>query len=153
MAKKFTSALAKSLFIEGLKDFCPFPTLGNQGEIDRWCEWLNFPKGLSLSEFSTRAMRVWQDPKQWVRQSKSRMKTGLAADNYIVIEEDGAYGFVGEDRYESGSQEVLKRYHGNEDNCWIRVFTPSNIFADNFRVEFMTTPTDDELVGWLLAGD
>jgi hypothetical protein len=150
--KKLTSADIKNLFIPKLSKIQPFPNFSKQEDINRWCDYLNLPIGITASDFGIRATKIWLNPKQWIRTEKARLKAGCAGEPHIQYDsETGLYEYYCYDDGEGGSQEVIKKCYENEkykDECWQRVFVPNNIFGDSYRVEVLTTPDDFELVGW-----
>ncbi len=54
-------------------------------------------------------------------------------------------------------QELVNIYFNDlklAEKCIYRLFVPSNeLLADSFRLEVITTPEDDEVVGWWVTVD
>ncbi len=60
--------------------------------------------------------------------------------------------------FAGGSEQSLVNDLAKEESrmqkCWLRVFSPKNeLLGDNFRLEVVTTPEDDKIVGWLVVVD
>lgn len=104
-------------------------------------------------------LETWADGKQWKREKKERLKDdecGLIREGRdSAYEPNGTFEFNID--YVGGSDPALVNVAAiNPDfktKCWWRTFYPNNLFADNFRLEVVTTPDDDAVVGWTIIVD
>lgn len=124
-----------------------------QGEVDREAAWWKLPPGTSIAVVREAIWQAWCDGSQWKRASKRRL--GDEADTYFYDHSVGDMTFM-EDF--CGNQDVvlirgLSADRSRIPQCWLRVFVPNNELADNFRLEVVTTPEDDAVVGWSVVAD
>lgn len=57
-----------------------------------------------------------------------------------------------------GNSELYPKYTGDANHalaekCIYRLFEPHELFADNYRLEVVTTPDDSEVIGWCVTVD
>lgn len=57
-----------------------------------------------------------------------------------------------------GNSELFPKYSGDANEalakkCIYRLFSPHDLFADNYRLEVITTPDDSQVIGWCVTVD
>lgn len=142
--------------------------------LARACEWFELPVGSSAARLEAHVWSLWCDPKQWKRVEKRRLKDEWSSYFHETCECSRDPGFdpvlhdlpcprdraiaLSVDMLGSCDYELLDRMldqHTGEvlTRCWLRVFVPDNDLADNYRLEVVTTPDDDAVIGWTVITD
>ena len=99
-------------------------------------------------QHSDEIIKNWRDAKAWKRVEKRRLKEN--APDFIWISDCGpqfARDFAGEH-----SSDLIEEHAADARRCWYRLFLHDE-FADNFRLEVITTPDDSRVVGWCITVD
>lgn len=145
--------------------------------LARACEWFELPPAATEAQLEERVWSLWCDPGQWKRVEKRKLK-----DEWTSYFHRSCGAIMGDDYvYRHGEDECLRHactepqtacftvdQQGGHDQervdacwadprraqaCWRRVFVPDNDLADNYRLEVVTTPEDDAVVGWTIVTD
>jgi hypothetical protein len=122
-------------------------------------EYWGCQKNCSKQELEDRIAFLWSDGNNWRRNEKCKLKydweTFLSGVEYklghikkIPHFNIDIYGW-------SNDELVIKLFNDPKTaaKCIKRSFEPCEQFADNFRLEVITTPEDDEVVGWTVYRD
>ena len=99
---------------------------------------------------SDRLWVLWCDGKQWKRREKRTLKD--EAEDVFGYKEP----FFDTDFAGFANADMIARFFNDRkagERCVFRRFEPDNDFADNFRLEVVTTPDDDEVVCWRIIVD
>ena len=132
----------------------------SQDEIDRECSFFKLPKGSTGAQLRDRIWKLWLDPDQWSRQEKRKL--GDDWEDYLTSTSYGPRGeytvkpefncdFAGE-----SDQALVDSLVGDPVramDCVFRMFVPKSMLGDSYRLEVVTTPEDDAVVGWLVVVD
>lgn len=150
---KLSTAILKQRISEWLSD----PTLHDNvvDSVDTGAslrkilgDWGN-PHGVStMDQLKDHVWSLWKDGNQWKRGEKRRL--GESWEDY--------FGHSGDDEFMldfcgSSDKQLVDEFKGDASRCWLRVFYPDNELADNYRLELVTTPADDKIVGWTVIVD
>ena len=98
--------------------------------------------------------KLWIDGEQWKRHEKRKLKNNW--DDYLDNRDGDSVGNFPIDMGGSCDDVLVKKFADNPEqakNCILRIFLPDNNLADNYRLEIVTTPEDDMIVGWTLIVD
>jgi hypothetical protein len=126
--------------------------------------WINTPeiKNYLNSAFVENTVIHWDDwcdTKQWKRESKERLKEewpGLLCTKYDYKNNQPVeFGWL-TDVAGWCDDDLLKKTASDTkqaERCWLRRFVPNNEFGDNFRIEVVTTPDDEQVIAWSLIVD
>lgn len=118
--------------------------------LDRIAEWFEFKKGCTQAELEAHVWSMWCDVSQWKRREKRRL--GGDWEWYFCVKEDNTYEF-GIDFAGSADQQLVTKHVVDAERCILRLFYPDNALANNYRLEVVTTPDDDAVVGWTIVVD
>ncbi len=145
--------------------------------LTRACEWFGLPAGATAAQLEGRVWTLWCDPREWKRQEKRRLKVewesyfyetcGAVMGDDLVrrhgTERCPTYGCkepkvaaFNVDQQGGYDQVLVTRCwadHEYAQRCWLRVFVPHSELADNYRLEVVTTPEDDAVIGWTIITD
>lgn len=145
--------------------------------LDRNCGWYGAASGSTEEQLEARVWTLWCDPMQWKRIQKHRLKGewgsyfhqtcgAVMGDDYVYrhgedecmrhactepkvtrlsVDQQGSYDQARADACWADARHAQA--------CWLRVFVPDNDLADNYRLEVITTPEDDAVVGWTIVTD
>jgi hypothetical protein len=159
------------------------PYAPTQEQQDELATDFGFRKGATSDELLDHIYKIWCDGEQWTRDEKKKLGAGwiewLATADY----DDPAYQVKRKEWIDGGRQgdrpdepwgsvvdfnidviggqddALLAKYSGaaNEHlarKCFYRLFTHKNDhIANNFRLEVVTTPEDDAVIGWCVTVD
>lgn len=98
--------------------------------------------------------KLWTDYKQWKCIAKYKLKENY---HYYLNNHDG--DSVSNFPIDAGGEcdnILVKKFSENIEqakNCILRVFVPDNALEDDYRLEIITTPEDDVIIGWSLITD
>jgi hypothetical protein len=145
--------------------------------LARACEWFGLPVGSSSAQLEERVWVLWCDPSQWKRQEKRRLKDewksyfhetcgAVTGEDLVSCHDDepcqvydcerpkvAAFNVDQQGSYDQALTTRCWTNHAYAQRCWLRVFVPDNDLADNYRLEVITTPEDDAVVGWTVITD
>ena len=113
-------------------------------------------------ELGERIWKMWCDGSQWKRAEKRKLKDEWedylstttypnGYDNPPVRIPCFFYDMLG-----GCDKELVKKYFNDPklaEKCVFRMFVPGNQLADNYRLEVITTPEDDAVIGWTVIVD
>lgn len=145
--------------------------------LDQACDRFGLPVGSSAADLEARVWSLWCDPGGWKRIEKRKLK-----DNWDSYFHETCGAVMGDDYvHRHGQDECLGRacteprraelesdLAGGHDQahvdacwnsparaaaCWLRVFVPDSDLRENYRLEVVTTPDDDAVVGWTVITD
>ena len=157
---KLSTPILKQKIAEWLSDPALKPDIvgrfldskADQKEIDHVSAWFKFKPGATYQRVADKIFSIFTTASQWKRVEKRRLGEG---SDYIYTDKDGAT--FADDGTGAGSDQTLVTKYAADPvefkRCWLRVFVPSNELADTFRLELVTTPDDDDVVGWLVVAD
>lgn len=110
--------------------------------------------------------KLWCDGSQWKRVEKQMLKKGwvdyLACDTtWEGFRDNIKYTYVAGFPIDvigigDSNEDLVKKLFDDPKQakkCILRMFQPNNQLADNYRLEVVTTPNDDEVVGWTVIVD
>ena len=128
-----------------------------------------FKQVKTVEELSDALFNAWRTGKNWKRQEKSLLKNSEYCDISSFVEEviDWEHPSYPKpvlskrpafptDVLGQHSDELVQRYFNDQklaERCIHRLFVPHDIFADNYRLEVITTHDDIEVVGWWVTVD
>lgn len=108
----------------------------------------------SKEEFRQAVFNLFRNGNQWSREEKRKITEDF--DNYFYQNSKSEFVFAEDFAGESNKQLVadISKSEDRMKKCWMRLFTPKNsLLGDNFRLEVVSTPEDDAIVGWLVVVD
>lgn len=127
------------------------------------------PKGCTAVQLEEHIWKLWCDGTQWKRQEKRQLKDEwdykLTTTEYTGEWKPGLPGNQQEHRIVpyfdvdmlGDFDEGLVAKYANDPKqaakCIFRCFIPGNQLADNYRLEVLTTPEDDAVIGWTVIVD
>ena len=124
-----------------------------QEHIDSAAEDFGLAKGLTRQFVEEHIWKMWSRSENWVRAEKHILKEN--APDYFY-NSSGATEFI-RDLYGASNKELVAKFSKNmkaAEKCVCRVFFPkSECLADKYRLEVVTTPEDDAVVGWCMFSD
>jgi hypothetical protein len=91
--------------------------------------------------------KLWIDGSRWKRNKKCKIQE----DEYgIFYNGEFLIDMIGE-----CNDFLLKKYVTNQqlEKCIFREFVPDNELGNNYRLNVVTTPEDDEVIGWTVIVD
>lgn len=108
---------------------------------------------------------LWCDGSRWKRQEKRQLKdswedylgsgesiwTGFGRDAKRTLTAGFPVDMIGNE-----NKELVEKYFADPkaaEKCIFRCFSPDNQLADNYRLEVVTTPEDDAVIGWTVIVD
>jgi hypothetical protein len=97
---------------------------------------------------------MWRDGSRWKREEKRKLKDEW--DSYFVTGWETKEPCFAIDMLGWENPELVKKYFNDPKlaaKCVFRMFVPDNQLADNYRLEVVTTPEDDAVVGWTIVVD
>ena len=110
-------------------------------------------------ELEEHIWNLWKDGSNWKRQEKRHLKDE-AEDTFSTREYRGNdCNLVPDfpcDMLGEHDVDLVKRFFhdpASAQKCIYRLFVPNNQLADNYRLEVITTPEDDAVVGWWVTVD
>jgi hypothetical protein len=122
-------------------------------DVERMAAALEMPVGASEEQVVDKLWEQWLDGKQWVREEKTKLDDW---EDYISPGRTaGSFEFM-DDFAQGYDQDLVEKYGSRPDlaeKCWLRTFTPKGYLGNNFRLEVVTTPEDDEVIGWVVIVD
>lgn len=125
----------------------------NQTDVDRVAGYFKLPPGKTGGELKEYIFNLWKNPDEWKRAEKRRIKDEW--DQYI--ESDPRTGFEFVTDFAGWQDKDLVAKCGNDgsyaETCWYRLFEPKNTLGSSFRLEIVTTPDDEAVVGWVIFVD
>lgn len=127
-------------------------------------------KGIQTSQGLADAMfDTWKDGNNWKRHEKASLKSSQSYDASVFVEEIHDWKHEGYPKPTIGrkptfpldvlgwhDEALVKRYFDDVElakKCTYRLFGPHDIFADNYRLEVITSHDDSEVVGWWVTVD
>jgi hypothetical protein len=158
----------------------PYPP--DQSELDKLAEELGLKKGNTADTLLDHIYKLWCDGKQWKREEKRKLNDDWVDWLGECDYDDLAYKKAKRDWVDSGrlgdypevpiksitefhfdvmgdgDSKLLEQYSGDINaekakKCIYRLFSPHELFADNYRLEVITTPEDDAIIGWSVTVD
>lgn len=99
-------------------------------------------------QFDEYIWELWVDSSQW--ECEKNEVLGDDCENYFYQNEFDI-DVAGE-----CDDALVKKYSDDAElakKCIVRTFIPNNELGDNFRLEMVTTPEDDAIIGWSLITD
>lgn len=112
----------------------------------------DLPETASYHELSQRIFDLWKNPETWKRAEKRRIKGDW--EDYIDSS-NGQYEFASD--FAGWQDKDLVTRCGTDqafaEKCWYRLFEPRGTLGCSFRLEILTTPDDDAVVGWVIFVD
>lgn len=107
------------------------------------------PKHVNTPElFDEFIWKLWTDGSRWKRDKKCNLKDddyGTFYNGEFQIDMIGECNDLLAKKY-SANPELLKK-------CIFRTFVPNNELANNYCLIVVTTPEDDEVIGWTVTVD
>lgn len=108
---------------------------------------------------------LWCDASQWKREEKRKLKDDW--ESYLACGESIWTGWGKDakrtktpgfcvDMLGDENKELVAKYFNDPkqaEKCIFRCFVPCNQLADNYRLEVVTTPEDDAVIGWTVIVD
>lgn len=119
------------------------------------CEAWNLKgKNLTLRDLEDHIWKLWCDGKDWRREEKRTLKDDW--DSFFFVsaqtgQPEFSYDLAGDFRPDLVKQMLVSP--SRAEKCVFRMFVHRGRFGDNFRLEVITTPEDDEVVGWGITVD
>lgn len=98
--------------------------------------------------------KLWTNSEQWRHHEKRKLKENY--DEYLDNRDGDSVGNFPIDiggEYDSFLVEKFSENPALAKNCILRVFVPDNVLGDNYRLEIVTTPEDDAIIGWTVIVD
>jgi hypothetical protein len=131
-----------------------------QQDLDNDAEFMGLKSGLTIEQIRDGVKALWHNPNNWKRHEKHKLGGEFGnffrkSYNRATGKYDGPVAF---DIDKSGeyNQELVSKF-GNDDSlskeCIHRVFIPDDGLGETFRIEVITTPDDNEVIGWTLISD
>lgn len=124
-------------------------------EIDCLASELGLLPGLPADAVRDHIWSQWIDGNSWSRHEKRRLGEGWN-DWFLKSEDPKAFEFA-EDFCGGSDKKLIAEYAKDParfQKCWHRCFCPKNDpLRDNFRLEVVSTPEDDKIVGWTIVVD
>lgn len=159
LKQQITGWLSRPELKEGLRDHYVQDD-DAQADIDQAAAALGLPMGSNADAVREAIWSLWCDgARQWKRTTKRRLGDDAGDYFYVVGVGQSAQPvslFI-EDLCGQQDAQLVKAVNavpGGSARCWLRVFLPVNEqLADNFRLEVVTTPEDDAVVGWTVIVD
>lgn len=130
-------------------------------DLSRLLGYWDNPKGITTPEqLEQHVWDAWCDGAQWKRGEKRRLgedadyffERSTYDDEFKPLPEDQHYNSFIEDFLGDADQSLVDK-HFMDGRCWYRTFYPDNDLADNYRLEVVTTPDDDAVIGWTVIVD
>jgi hypothetical protein len=120
----------------------------------------NAPKNCTIEQLEQHIWNLWCDASKWKRSEKRQLKEDW--EHYLANERDYSSGravkvpgfdidMIGDAN--DGLVAELCSDPKRAAKCILRVFLPNNMLEDGYRLEVVTTPDDDAIVGWTVFCD
>lgn len=132
--------------------------------LDEAAESFNFKQGCTSEELRAHIYGLWCDPNQWNREEK--YKLGNEWESYFACEshwegwgKEAKHtpmpGFTQDELGDNKSTLVEKYFNDPKqaEKCILRMFVPKSQLGDSYRLEVVTTPEDDAVIGWVVIVD
>lgn len=107
------------------------------------------PKNVNTPELLDEFIwKLWIDGSRWKRDKKCNLQEdehGMFNDGQFQIDMIGECNDLLVKKYSAEPNQLKK--------CILRVFVPDNELADNHCLHIVTTPEDDEVIGWTVIVD
>jgi len=108
--------------------------------------------------------KLWCDGSRWKRQEKRQLKEEYESyfcesdypENWQRGQPVPQKPYFPEDMLGESNAALVEKYFNDPKQaakCIFRCFVPDNQLADNYRLEVVTTPEDDAVIGWLVIVD
>lgn len=107
----------------------------------------------NLAEFS-KLKSSWENPSKWRRIRKSKL--GDDYKNYFKVDDRSGNVSFFKDAFGEADDQLAEEYFNEPDlaeKCILREFLPEDPLDDAFRLEVVTTPEDDIVIGWVIIVD
>lgn len=121
-----------------------------QKYIDEVAEQFKLGIGLTKEVVEDHTWKTWSGVENWSRIKKYLLRE----DAFDYFYANGYFVF---DLYGDANKQLVTKFFNSPklaQKCICRVFAPKNEYLrDNYRLEVITTPEDDEVVGWSLFLD
>lgn len=116
------------------------------------------PETASAEQLREAVKKAWSNGSNWIRDAKNMVKKDWV--DYIngpsVYRPNEKISFI-YDFAGNWNQELVEKVYNDPEmaeSCVYRLFIPRHRFlASNFRLEILTTPEDDEVIGWVVICD
>ncbi len=121
----------------------------------------------TVEQLEEHIWKMWCDGGRWKRQEKRQLKDSweeyLATYDWDARPSDWKHGdpvplkpsfpidMLGEE-----DEALVQKYFSDRkagEKCIFRCFSPDNKLANNYRLEVVTTPEDDAVIGWTVIVD
>lgn len=123
--------------------------LSPEDEIEYIRKMFGAPKNINTVKLLEEYIwNLWKDGNKYSREEKHKL--GCEFETYFCDDEF----FI--DLIGGYDNDLVKQISSNKsiaEKCILRVFVPNNQLGDNFRLEVVTTPEDDKVVGWTVIVD
>lgn len=129
-------------------------------------EWFKYKLDCTPEELLEHIYGLWCDGNQWKRDSKRKMsedwETYFSDYDYSQVKDFKPGDRVPKKPYcpvdmmGDYDVELVTKYFNDPESakrCIHRIFVPNNALDDNYRLEVITTPEDDAVVGWTVVED
>lgn len=147
---------------EDLDTAHPVAACGSRPEmsaLEYTIDFFGAPKGTTREQLEEHIWKMWCDGSRWKRLEKRRLNDDF--DSYIFVDKYGVGGKTNEPSFNVDmcgdfDKDAVQRLLNNDaeaKKCILRVFQPDNQLADNYRLEVVTNPQDDAVVGWTVFVD
>jgi hypothetical protein len=124
-----------------------------QKDVDQTAGYFGLQPGAAIDQLSQHIFDLWKNPEEWKRAEKRRIKSDWV--DYIESSSGTSFEFVMD--FAGWQDQKLVNDCGNNPNyaetCWYRLFEPKSALGSSFRLEIITTPDDEAVVGWVIFVD
>lgn len=122
----------------------------NQKHIDCAAKQFGLGTGFTKEFVEDHIWKTWSAVDSWSRVKKYLLRE----DAFDYFYANGCFAI---DLYGDANKQLVTKFFNSPElaqKCICRVFVPKNdSLRDNYRLEVITTPEDDEVVGWSLFVD
>lgn len=122
--------------------------------VARYGEWFGVKPPNTHEQVRDAIWAQWISGAEWKREEKHRV--GESWEDFIFADHETKEPEFSEDFTGGSDKELVKKYYNDPaqaEKCWYRLFVPKGNLGDNFRLEVITTPEDDKIVGWIVTVD
>lgn len=108
----------------------------------------------TLDDLREHIWKKFTDGRKWSRHVKRQL--GEDWQDYFHINRSTGQPYFASDCAGNSNESLVQQMFADParaEKCYLRVFLPKGPLEDNFRLEVVSTPEDNEIVGWLLVVD